>query len=98
MIPIEHVLLFSSVLFALGLLGLMLHRNLLRVLLSIEAMFNGIAFGFVGVSRFYEQMDGQVMFLMILAVAAAEVSLALALVLNYDRLFGHTSIKGGAEV
>lgn len=87
MIPLEHILLISGALFALGLLGLLLQRNLLRLLLAVEAMFNGAAFGFIGTAVHFGNVEGHVMFLLILAVAAAEVCIALVIVLNYDRLF-----------
>lgn len=87
MIPLEHILCFSGALFFMGLLGLFLQRSLLRVLLAIEAMFNGAAFGFIGTTVHFAQVEGHIMFFMVLAVAAAEVSIALALLLHYDRLF-----------
>lgn len=87
MIPLEHILTIAGALFALGLMGLMLQRSILRLLLAIEAMFNGAAFGFIGTAVHFGNVDGHIMFLLILSVAAAEVCIALALVLNYDRLF-----------
>jgi NADH-quinone oxidoreductase subunit K len=87
MIPLEHILSIAGALFALGLMGLMLQRSILRLLLSVEALFNGAAFGFIGTAVHFGNVDGHLMFLLILAVAAAEVCIALAIVLNYDRLF-----------
>ncbi|USN50861.1 MAG: NADH-quinone oxidoreductase subunit NuoK [Myxococcales bacterium] len=87
MIPIEHILIISGALFGLGLMGLTLQRSILRLLLAIEAMFNGAAFGFIGVAIHNANVEGHIMFLLILSVAAAEVCIALALVLNYDRIF-----------
>jgi NADH-quinone oxidoreductase subunit K len=62
-------------------------KNLLRILLAIEAMLNGAAFGFIGIAGHLGQVEGHVMFLMVLAIASAEVGVALAVVLHYDRLF-----------
>lgn len=87
MIPLDHILTIAGALFALGLMGLMLQRSILRLLLAIEAMFNGAAFGFIGTAVHFGNVDGHIMFLLVLSVAAAEVCIALALVLNYDRLF-----------
>lgn len=87
MIPLEHILGFSGSLFAMGLLGLCLQRSMLRVLLSVEAMLNGAAFGFIGTAVHLGQVEGHIMFLLILAVAAAEVSVGLSLLLHYDRLY-----------
>lgn len=87
MIPLEHILIISGLLFGLGLFGLLRQSNVLRLLLAVEAMFNGAAFGFIGTAVHLGQIDGHIMFLLVLGVAAAEVCVALVIVLNYDRLF-----------
>lgn len=87
MISTDHILIISSLLFALGLMGLMLQKNILRILLCVEAMFNAAAFGFIGICANLGNLDGHIMFFIILAVAASEVCIALAIVVNYDRLF-----------
>jgi NADH-quinone oxidoreductase subunit K len=69
-------------LFALGLIGLLVRRNLLFVLMSIEVMLNASGLAFVVAGSRWAQPDGQVMFIFILAMAAAEVSVGLALVLQ----------------
>lgn len=89
MIPLEHILCFAGALFGMGLFGLFLQRSILRILLAIEAMFNGAAFGFIGTAVHFGQVEGHIMFLLVLAIAAAEVGVGLAVVLHYDRLF-HT--------
>lgn len=96
MIPLEHILCFSGALFGMGLLGLCLQRSILRVLLAIEAMLNGAAFGFIGTAVHFGQVEGHIMFLMVLAVAAAEVGVGLSILLHYDRLFD--SLDLGAAV
>lgn len=80
-IPIESGLVLAVVLFVIGLAGVMIRRNVIFMLMSIEIMLNaaGLAFVFAGAS--WHQPDGQVMFIFILAVAAAEVSVGLALVI-----------------
>ncbi len=86
-IPIEHGLLLATVLFGLGLLGVLVRRNVIFVLMSIEIMLNAAGLAFVVAGARWRQPDGQVMFLFILAMAAAEVSVGLALVLQlYRRL------------
>jgi NADH-quinone oxidoreductase subunit K len=84
-VPLEHGFLLAAVLFALGLLGLLVRRNLIFTLISVEIMLNaaGLAFVFAGAHR--QQADGQVMFLFILVMAAAEVSVGLALLLGLHR-------------
>ncbi len=85
MIPMEHVLLLAALLFVLGLMGLMLRRNLIFILMSLEVMLNSAALAFVAAGAHWGQADGQVIFLLILAVAAAEVSVGLGLVLQVQR-------------
>ena len=81
-IPMEHGLLLAAILFVLGMVGVLTRRNLVFVLMSLEIMLNATGLAFiVGASR-WGQVDGQVMFLMILSLAAAEVAVALGLVLQ----------------
>ena len=81
-IPMEHGLLLAAILFALGLAGLLVRRNLIFVLMSIEVMLNAAGLAFVVAGSRWAQPDGQVMFIFILATAAAEVSVGLALLLQ----------------
>jgi NADH-quinone oxidoreductase subunit K len=85
-VPMEHGLLLAGILFSLGLIGLLVRRNVLFMLLSIEVMLNAAGLAFVVAGSRWGQPDGQVMFLFILTMAAAEVSVGLALVL---RLYRH---------
>jgi len=71
----------AGVLFALGLIGLLVRRNIIFILLSIEIMLNAAGLAFIVAGARWAQPDGQVMFMFILAMAAAEVSVGLALVL-----------------
>ncbi len=75
----------AAILFALGLAGLLARRNLVVVLMAIEVMLNASGLAFVAAGARWGQPDGQVMFLFILAMAAAEVSVGLALVLQFSR-------------
>lgn len=68
--------------FALGLIGLLVRRNLLFILMSIEVMLNAAGLAFVVAGSRWAQPDGQAMFVFILAMAAAEVAVGLALVLQ----------------
>ncbi|MGO9014899.1 MAG: NADH-quinone oxidoreductase subunit NuoK [Dissulfurispiraceae bacterium] len=81
-IPVEHGLILAGVLFALGLLGVLVRRNIIFMLLSIEIMLNAAGLAFVVAGSRWGQPDGQVMFIFILAMAAAEVSVGLALALQ----------------
>jgi len=86
-VPYEAVLVVAGVLFVLGLAGLLARRNLLFVLVSLEIMVNAAGLAFVAAGSRWGQPDGQVVFLFILAVAAAEVSVGLALLLQIRRHF-----------
>ena len=81
-IPMQHGLLLAGILFALGLVGLLVRRNLIFILMSIEVMLNAAGLAFVVAGSRWAQPDGQVMFIFILATAAAEVSVGLALLLQ----------------
>jgi NADH-quinone oxidoreductase subunit K len=84
-IPITHVQILAGLLFSCGFLGLMLRRNIIFMLMSLEVMLNAAALAFVAAGAQWAQADGQVMFLLILAVAAAEVAVGLGLVLQIQR-------------
>jgi len=83
----EFVLLVAGILFALGLTGVLVRRNILFILMSIEIMLNAAGLAFVAAGARWNQPDGQVMFIFILAMAAAEVSVGLALVLRLYHRF-----------
>ena len=80
-------LLLAGVLFTLGLTGVLIRRNILFILMSIEIMLNAAGLAFVAAGSRWQQPDGQVMFMFILVMAAAEVSVGLALVLQFFRSF-----------
>jgi NADH-quinone oxidoreductase subunit K len=85
-IPVEQGILLAGLLFTLGMIGVIIRRNFFFILLSIEIMLNAAGLVFVIASSYLKQVDGQIMFLFILTVAAAEVSVGLALVI---RLYHH---------
>ena len=86
-IPVEHGLILAAILFLLGLVGVMVRRNIIFILLCLEIMLNAAGLAFVVAGSRWGQADGQVMFIFILTMAAAEVSVGLALVLQvYQRL------------
>lgn len=86
-IPMEHGLVVASALFVLGLIGVMVRRNILFVLMSVEIMMNAAALAFVVAGARWVQPDGQIMFILILSLAAAEASVGLALLLQLYRRF-----------
>jgi NADH-quinone oxidoreductase subunit K len=80
-------LVLSGVLFGLGLVGLMARRNILFILMSVEIMLNAAGLAFIVAAARWGKVDGQVMFIFVLAAAAAEVAVGLALILHLWRLF-----------
>ncbi len=86
-IPMEHGLILSAVLFVLGLIGVLVRRNIVFMLMSVEVMLNAVGLAFVVAGARWGQVDGQVMFIFILTMAAAEVSVGLALVLQLHHSF-----------
>jgi NADH-quinone oxidoreductase subunit K len=86
-IPMEHGLILAGILFAFGLAGVLMRRNIIFILMSIEIMLNAAGLAFVVAGSKWNQADGQVMFIFILTMAAAEVSVGLALVLKFYHKF-----------
>ena len=86
-LPMTHGLLLAAILFALGLIGLLVRRNLIFILMSLEIMFNAAGLAFVVAGARWGQADGQALFIFVLSVAAAEVSVGLALLLLVQRRF-----------
>lgn len=81
---VESPLFLATALFTLGLLGFLVRRNLLFLFLAIEIMLLASAYAFITLSSSLGDVDGQVMFLMILAVAAAELCVGLAIIIRFD--------------
>ncbi|HZU89220.1 MAG TPA: NADH-quinone oxidoreductase subunit NuoK [Stellaceae bacterium] len=81
-IPPGYPLLLAIVLFALGLVGVLVRRNLVFMLMSIEIMLNAAGLAFIVAGMRWGQADGQIMFIFVLTLAAAEVSVGLALILQ----------------
>jgi NADH-quinone oxidoreductase subunit K len=81
-VPVEIQILFAGLLFLMGLIGLLVRRNVIFMLMSIEVMFNAAGMVFVIAGTHWAQVDGQVMFIFMLAVTAAEVSVGLAIILQ----------------
>lgn len=100
-VPLTHGLAVAAMLFALGVVGVMVRRNLLFTLISIEVMLNAAGLAFVVAGARWGQADGQAMFLLILAMAAAEVAVGLAIVVRLHRRLGTVdgdAVSRGREV
>lgn len=86
-IPLEHGLVLAAILFTLGLAGVLVRRNLISVLMSLEVMLNAAGLAFIVAGSRWDQPDGQIMFLLVLTLAAAEVGVALGLVMQIYRRY-----------
>jgi NADH-quinone oxidoreductase subunit K len=91
-------LLLAGVLFALGLIGVLVRRNIIFVLMSIEVMLNAAGLAFVVAGAQWGQPDGQVVFLFILAMAAAEVCVGLALVIQIYHLYKSLDVDAASRM
>ena len=85
MVGLDHYLILSAVLFAIGTAGVFVRRNLITVLLSIEIMLNAVNLTFVAVGRYQGTVDGQIITFFVMTVAAAEAAVGLALVISLFR-------------
>lgn len=97
-IPMRDGLLLAGTLFTLGLIGLLVRRNLIFILMSLEVMLNAAGLAFVVAGSRWQQADGQVVFLFILAMAAAEVAVGLALVLQLYHRFKSLDADAASEM
>jgi NADH-quinone oxidoreductase subunit K len=85
MVPASYYLVLSAVLFALGVAGVLLRRNALVVLMSVEVMLNAVNLTLITYSRVLGNVEGQVLVLLVIAVAAAEAAVGLAIVVSLFR-------------
>jgi len=86
MIPLIDYLILSAVLFTIGIVGILIRRNIITIFMSIEIVLNSVNLSFVAFSRYLENVDGQIVVFFILAVAAAEAAVGLALVVAWFKL------------
>lgn len=94
----HYILILAALLFAIGLTGLMVRRNILWILMSLEIMMNSAALAFVAAGSQHVQPDGTIMFILILTLAGAEASIGLALLLQLYRRFRTLDIDSASEM
>jgi NADH-quinone oxidoreductase subunit K len=85
MVPLDYYLFLSAIIFSIGVIGVLIRRNLIVVLMSIELMLNAVNLTFVAFSSFLGSMDGQVIVFFVMAVAAAEAVIGLAIIISVFR-------------
>ncbi|MBN2135580.1 MAG: NADH-quinone oxidoreductase subunit NuoK [Acidobacteria bacterium] len=81
MLSLEMVLLLSAVLFVIGVIGVIIRRNLIVILMCIELMLNSANLAFIAFARFHQNLDGQIAVFFVMAIAAVEVAVGLALII-----------------
>ncbi len=95
---LNHLILTAFVLFSLGVLGVMIRRNVLVVLMCIELMLNAVNLSFIAFSRFIGNDDVHILVLMIYVVAAVEVAVAIAIIINMYKLRRSIAVDEFAEL
>jgi NADH-quinone oxidoreductase subunit K len=91
-IGLGHYLVLSAFLFIIGILGVLLRKNLLVILMSIELMLNAVNLSFVAFSHFSGQVDGQIMVFFVMTIAAAEAGVGLAIAVTIFKKFKEINI------
>jgi NADH-quinone oxidoreductase subunit K len=94
----EHGLVLAAILFAMGFIGIIVRRNILFVLMCIEVMMNACALAFIVAGSRWGAADGQIMFILILSLAASEASIGLALVFQLYRRYHTLDIDMASEM
>ncbi|MBT5707233.1 NADH-quinone oxidoreductase subunit NuoK [Verrucomicrobia bacterium] len=92
-VGLEHYLVVSSLLFSIGLLGVVMRRNLILIYMSLELMLNAANLALVAFSRFNDNLDGQLMVFFVITVAASEVAVGLALIVALFRRRRTTNVE-----
>tara|TARA_B100000686_G_C16777072_1_gene969220 strand:- start:2249 stop:2557 length:309 start_codon:yes stop_codon:yes gene_type:complete len=100
LIPLENYLVLSGILFSLGVYGVLSRRNAVLVLMSVELMLNAVSINFIAFSAYLDvtQITGVIFAIFVVAVAAAEIGLALAIVLRIFRNRSSINIDEAAEL
>jgi len=97
-VPVEHVLALAATLFLIGLTGVLVRRNLIFLLMSLEIMMNACGLAFVAAGARWGEPDGQIMYMLVLALAAAEVAVGLGLLLQLERRLGSLDVDTASEL
>ena len=93
MVPTSYYLILSAILFAIGVVGVLIRRNVLIIFMSVEMMLNAVNLTFVALARQFLDLNGQIFVLMAMIVAAAEVAVGLAIVMTVVRHKDTTNIE-----
>jgi NADH-quinone oxidoreductase subunit K len=92
MVTLHHYLFLAAALFGIGVAGVMFRRNLIVILMSLELMLNSVNLTFIALARYLESVEGQIIVLFVMVVAAAEVAVGLAIAVTIFRQRGSINI------
>ena len=92
MIPLSHYLGLSVILFTIGVVGVVVRRNAIVIFMCIELMLNAVNLSFVAIARSLSSLDGQVIVLLVMTVAAAEAAVGLAIIVSIFRTKGTINV------
>jgi NADH-quinone oxidoreductase subunit K len=92
-VSLNHYLILSALLFVMGVAGVLLRRNAIVMLMSIELMLNAVNLSFVAFSRFGGQLDGQIMAFFVMTIAAAEAAVGLAILVAIFKRYREVNIR-----
>lgn len=90
-VPAGHYLMLAAALFTVGVVGVLVRRSLIVIFMSVELMLNSVNLTLVTFARIHGNLDGQILSFFVMVVAAAEVTVGLALIVNLFRLKGSTN-------
>jgi NADH-quinone oxidoreductase subunit K len=85
LVPLNHILALSVILFGLGAAGFIIRRNIITIFMCIELMLNAVNLAFIGFSRYLGDLSGQIFVFFVIVVAAAEAAVGLAIIIAVDR-------------
>ncbi|MES2965849.1 MAG: NADH-quinone oxidoreductase subunit NuoK [Bdellovibrionota bacterium] len=92
-VGLDHYLYLSAMLFVLGMIGVLMRRNVIVILMSIELMLNAVNITFIAFSRYADNVNGQVMVFFVMTIAAAEAAVGLALAVTIFKKFREVNIR-----
>lgn len=92
-IGVGHYLILATVLFCIGMVGVLMRRNVIVLLMSIELMLNAVNLTFIAFSKYSARLEGQVMVFFVMTIAAAEAAVGLALAVSIFKRFKEVNIR-----
>ena len=92
-VGLEHYLYLSAMMFTLGMLGVLMRRNVVVILMSIELMLNAVNVSFIAFSHYSDNIGGQVIVFFVMTIAAAEAAVGLALAVTVFKKFREVNIR-----